>query len=113
MKAQMISYLLSFSYGHRSTQDCRVRTTQELRTLAECIDALMTGSMGELGVILMQRFKGLENGVTDGFAVASSLEVMQGQSSDLATPEEERLLARMRLPKAKLEDAKKGRSSTH
>ena len=43
-----------------------LRTSREMRTIAESIDALMEGDVLRAGDLLVQRFKALETSVIDG-----------------------------------------------
>ena len=48
-----------------------LRTSQEMRSLAERLDSLTQGKLPRLGDILMQRFKAVELAIMDGSWVAA------------------------------------------
>ena len=84
-----------------------LRTSQELRTLAECLDCLANGQLPRVGDLLMQRFKALEQSVGDrGWSIASQLEVTDTRVG-LTTEDEKLCAARSALMKRKVDEIKK------
>ena len=105
--ARVVAYLMSIFHGKHSVPEVGVRSAKEMRTIAECLDALLEGRLPELGDLLMQRFKALETSVADKtWAVASQLELLPKTDLGLTSPEELRLASRQALLQRKLADIK-------
>ena len=86
---RMVSYLTSIVHGHVPPSQLGARSSREMRTLAEALDALKGGRLPQLADLLMQRFKSLEVAALDGnWAVASKLELVPEAPLGLASPEE-------------------------
>jgi hypothetical protein len=106
--ALMVSYLTAIFHGRYPPEKVGIRTTRELRTLAEALDALGRGDLPSLADLLMQRFKALEVSVQDGsWATAQRLELLPAKDVGLASAEEQRAAARAELLHLKLDEAKK------
>ena len=62
-----------------------LRTVREMRTVGECLDALLRGELPRLGDILMQRLKALEQSTKDGhWEVAENLD--RSERVEVLTP---------------------------
>jgi hypothetical protein len=106
--ALMVSYLTAIFHGRYPPEKVGIRTSRELRTLAEALEALSRGDLPSLADLLMQRFKALEVSVQDGsWATAQRLELLPAKDVGLASAEEQRAAARSELLHLKLEEAKK------
>ena len=103
--ASLVTYLTSVFHGSYSQESVGVRTTKELRTIAEALDLLQSGDLPTLGDILMQRFKSLELSVIDrSFATGSKLELTPERLVGLSHPREQRLAAKERLQELRLKE---------
>ena len=99
-----MTYLLSVVQGAHPPEKMGARTTAELRTVAESLDALGRGDLPHLADLLAQRFKALELSVSEGnWALASQLEVTP-QGGGLASMAERREAAKGELMKLKLQE---------
>ena len=111
--AKVVSYLNSVFHGRHPPGEVGPRTTRELRHVAECLDAIGAGNLTMVADMLMQRFKALEQSVTDkNWNMARHLEVLPLQDVGLTTQGEQLAASRAELLRAKLEQAraKHGRS---
>ena len=62
---------------------------KELRTIGECLDALLRGDLLFLGDVLMQRMKAIEQATKDGnWTLAQHLELIDSCDVGLATDRE-------------------------
>ncbi len=76
MLQHVVSSYLTSSLIPASGQ-MKLRDERELRTLAQALDALMTGDLGRAGDVLMQRFRGVETAHPEGdWRLAQHLEVI-------------------------------------
>ena len=83
-----------------------LRTSREMRTIAESIDALMEGDVFRAGDLLIQRFKALETSVIDGTWVrALHHELIPEEGVGLASAEERQAISRLELQRRKLAEA--------
>ena len=107
-----VAYLQCIFHGVHSPESVGTRTTMELRTIAECMDALSQGNLPRLGDLLAQHFKSLQMYVQDkSWAVARRVQLVPDPRVGLIGTEERRQackeeLLNMRLDEA-LEKAKK------
>jgi hypothetical protein len=84
----------------------RPHTQREMETLAELIDALVTGDLDRCGDIAMQRYKALEMSLADGsWEIAQELEVVDRAEPCLATEEERFRGSRRRMAEVRLNNA--------
>lgn len=82
---------------------------RELRTFAECLDALLRGELPHLADVFMERFESSQAQVADGSdVVAQFLELMSRASSPLAAAPELRAALEDRLSAGKLANLVKG-----
>ncbi len=103
-----MTYLTSVFGGAHPAKQVGVRTSREMRTLAEALDALSQGKLPELADLLMQRFKALEVSVTDGnWHVAKQLEVLPSMDLGLTSLAERTDAAKQELVALKLREAGK------
>ena len=83
-----------------------LRTSREMRTTADSIDALMEGDVLRAGDLLIQRFKALETSVIDGtWARARHHELIPEEGVGLASAEERQAISRLELQRRKLAEA--------
>ena len=82
-----------------------MRNERHLRTVAESLDALLTGNLCRLGDILAQRFKALETSIADGqWAVARHFEIIPETDASMVTFAEREHAVRLELRERKLRD---------
>ena len=80
-----------------------LRTSREMRTLAEAVDTLLEGNLPRLGDILIQRFKALESSVVDGsWTLARHQELIPSADAGLAPVAERSLAARLEMQRQRL-----------
>ena len=80
-----------------------LRTSREMRTIAESIDALVEGDVLRAGDLLIQRFKALETSVTDGtWSRARQHELIPEEGVGLASAAERQAISRLELQRRKL-----------
>ena len=90
-----------------------LRTSREMRTIAESIDALMEGDVLRASDLLIQRFKALETSVIDGtWARARHHELIPEEGVGLASAEERQAISRLELQRRKLAESVGNREST-
>ena len=81
-----LTYLTAVLHGRYPPEKCGVRTTTELRLVAECLDALRGGDLTQVADLLAARFTALEASVIDGdWHTAKHLDAISDQASGLAT----------------------------
>ena len=56
----------SVFHGAHPQSSMSLRNSRELRTIAECIDALLAGDLPHLDDLLMQRLKAVQTAVVEG-----------------------------------------------
>ena len=106
-----VSYLNAIFLGTHSPDQIGLRTTQEMRLLAESLDALAAGKLPQLGDLLMQRFKALEMSVVDkGWSLASQLDITK-MPSGLTSEDEKMVAAKSALFMQKIADTRRRLSS--
>ena len=104
---KVVAYLSSIFHGSHTPQSIGIRTSREMRTLAEALDALQAGKLPEVADLLVQRFKALETSIQDGnWNLAKRLEVIPDSTSGLTSMEERRAAARDELQSLQLLQAK-------
>ena len=107
MAGRAVSYLNAIFLGSHGQDQVGMRTSQEMRTIAEALDALSEGKLPQLGDLLMQRFKALELSVSDkGWTLAAQVDIT-GKPTGLTNETEKMLAARSALLTQKINDAKK------
>ena len=86
-----------------------LRNSRELRTIAECIDALLAGDLPHLGDLLMQRMKAVQTAVVEGnWNLAQHLELTPTSGSNVVSPAELRAAQRTQLDHLRLQNSGKG-----
>ena len=108
--AQYVTYLLSVVHGAHPPEKLGQRNASELRTIAECLDALGRGDLPHLADMLAQRFKALELAAAEGnWDLARRLEITP-VGGGLASMEERSDAVRSLLVDKKLREhqSKKG-----
>ena len=99
----MIPYITNHFFVQHAPKDMGVRTHREIRTWAECIDALQDGDLAHCGDLMMQRLKALCQSVTDGsWATARHHELIPPGEVTLVPQEEVEMVARAEARAAKL-----------
>jgi hypothetical protein len=105
---KFVTFLLSVFHGRHPPEKVGARSTKELRTLAEALDALGEGNLPHLGDLLVQRFKALQQAHVDGdWTLASGHEIASTGDGTLATAEERYAAARGQLLNTKIDEARK------
>ena len=95
----VVPYLMSIWSGRYPTSSISLRTSRELRTLAEALDYLLLNLPKKACDVLMQRYKALEQSVADqNWTAASMLEIIP--QSDLGVASQAELRAAAREQKA-------------
>ena len=80
-----------------------LRTSREMRTIAEAVDALVEGDVLRAGDLLIQRFKALETSVIDGtWLRARHHELVPEEGVGLASAAERQAISRLELQRRKL-----------
>ena len=83
-----------------------LRTSREMRTVAEAVDALVEGNVLRAGDLLIQRFKALETSVIDGtWLRARHHELIPEEGVGLASAAERQATSRLELQRRKLTEA--------
>ena len=102
----VVQYLNSIWHGEFPQSKVGKTRCRELRTMAECLDALLRGQLPRLGDLLMQRFQSLQIQTADGTDdVSQYLEIIPRTSSSLAAETVIRAALKERLSVAKLSRA--------
>ncbi|CAK0839772.1 unnamed protein product, partial [Prorocentrum cordatum] len=60
LAASGVQYITSVWHGLHPQSEMGVRSVREMRTVGECLDALLRGELGHLGDLSMQRLKAIE-----------------------------------------------------
>ena len=95
MGNRVVSYLTTIFHAKNSPDKVGIRTSREMRTLAEALDALKAGQLPEVADLLIQRFKSLEVGASSGaWDVAQRLELIPEMDLGLASAQEVRAAQR-------------------
>ena len=91
----VLQYLTSVFHGAHPQSSMSLRNSRELRTAAECIDALLAGDLPHLGDMLMQRLQAVQTAVVEGNRnLAQHLEPIPATGSNVVTPAELRAAQR-------------------
>ena len=105
---KLVGYLQAILLGKHSLEKVGPKSARELRTLAEALDHLAQGRLPQVADLLMQRFKALEQSISDGhWGLASQMELVEEGGKTLASAKEQRTAARAELLRHKLEEARK------
>ncbi|CAK0903888.1 unnamed protein product, partial [Prorocentrum cordatum] len=89
LATSVVQYITSVWHGHHPKNEMGVRSVREMRTVGECLDALLRGELDHLGDLLMQRLKAIEQATRDGrWQVAQHLELCDDLGVGLARQEE-------------------------
>ena len=99
---------MSVFHGARPQSSMSLRNSRELRTIAECIDALLAGDLPHLGDLLMQRPKAVQTAVVEGnWNVAQHLELIPTTGSNAVTQAELSAAQRTQLDQMRLQQGGK------
>ena len=105
---KLVGYLQAILLGKHSLEKIGPRSGRELRTLAEAMDHLAEGRLPQVADLLMQRFKALEQSISDGhWGIANQLELVDETGITLTSAGEQRAAARAEMLRHKLEEARK------
>ena len=105
---KVTGYLTAIVLGHHTPDKIGLRSMRELQTLARSLDLLEQGSLAELGDLLMQRFKAIEQSLADGnWAIANEMEIVPEALPTLASANEQQVAARAAYLRSKLDAAKR------
>ena len=89
LPARVLAYLNSVFFGQHPQASMSVHTVREMRTIAMAIDGLLRGELPEVGDLLIQRLKALEQSVRDrDWSVASQLELADERPGLVSLPEQ-------------------------
>jgi len=110
MAANVVQYITSVWSGVHPTSEMGLRNAREMRTIGECLDALVSGDLLGVGDMLMQRLKAIEQSHKDGhWNTAQHLELCGDLDVGLAPREELQEAIRGRLTYDKLKgDVRRG-----
>ena len=101
--------MTSVFHGAHPQSSMSLRNSRELRSTAECIDALLTGDLPHLGDLLMQRLKAVQTAVVEGnWNFAQLLELIPATGSNVVAQAEMRAAQRTQLDQARLYQGGKG-----
>ena len=101
--AKVLNYLQTVFCQRFPSDVVGLRTSREMRTLAEAVDTLLEGNLPRVGDILIQRFEALESSVVDGtWALARHQELIPSADAGLASVAERSLAARLEMQRQKL-----------
>ena len=103
-EAKFVAYLTTIVHA-RHPPDTLGELNQELRTLAEVLDALLLGDLPRVADLCVQRFKSCEVRARGGSKLlASQHELVPRRSIGLAAHGEEMLVGQLELQRAKLSE---------
>ena len=95
---RVLAYLETVFNQRYGTDAVGLRTSREMRTIAESVDALMEGDVLRAGDLLIQRFKALETSVIDGtWSRARHHELIPEEGVGLASAAERQAISRLEL----------------
>lgn len=105
-RSRMLSYINQVILVQHPPSAIGLRNQRELLTLGTAVDYLLSGRLGELGDLLMQRIKALETSLAESsWMTARHQELIPPQAASLTTEEERRKVAKMELAATKLKEA--------
>ena len=108
----VLQYLISVFHGAHPQSSMSLRNSRELRTIAECIDALVAGDLPHLGDLLTQRLKAVQTAVVEGnWNFAQHLELIPTSGSNVVSPAELRAAQRAQIDQMRLQNNGKGGST--
>ncbi|CAK0870953.1 unnamed protein product, partial [Prorocentrum cordatum] len=89
MASNVVQYITSVWHGMHPQNEMGVRNVREMRMIGECLDALTRGDLPQLGDMLMQRLKAIEQATKDGhWKIAEHLELIDSTDIGLASSAE-------------------------
>ena len=104
---KMITYLNTIFLGANPLSKVGSRNASELRCLAEALDALKDGELGQVADLLMSRFRAVEVASVDGnWDNAKHLDLSAQSSLGLTSVRDRMKAAQKELLQVKLEDLK-------
>ena len=102
-----VQYLTAVFHGAHPINTVGLRTSRELRTLAEALDAIGTGDLPRLADLLTQRFKAIETYVQDGtWQIAKHQELIPAIEGGLSTVKERREAAKQETRELRLVESR-------
>ena len=106
---RFVTYLTTVFHGMFPPEKVRPRTTREMRTLAEALDALGSGDLSRTADLLVQRFKSVEESVKRrNWDDAGFLELISRDQVGLTSPNERLAVQQGRLMEQRLVPTKSG-----
>ncbi|CAK0827383.1 unnamed protein product [Prorocentrum cordatum] len=106
MASNVVQYITSVWHGMHPQNEMGVRNVREMRMIGECLDALTRGDLPQLGDVLMQRLKAIEQATKDGhWKIAEHLELIDSTDIGLASSAEVSAAVASYSEGAKLKDA--------
>ncbi|CAK0842773.1 unnamed protein product, partial [Prorocentrum cordatum] len=106
MASNVVQYITSVWHGMHPQNEMGVRNVREMRMIGECLDALTRGDLPQLGDMLMQRLKAIEQATKDGhWKIAEHLELIDSTDIGLASSAEVSAAVASYSEGAKLKDA--------
>ena len=106
LAACVMQYITSVWHGAHPASTMQARNAREMKIVGECLDALLLGRLPELGDMLMQRLKALQQAHLDGhWQTATHLEVAGRSTTGLTSAVELREAVRGHVMEARLRDA--------
>ena len=108
--SRVLTYLTSVFHGQYPPDECGLRTSREMATLARALDALRAGSLPEVADLFMQRLEALECSIVQGdWQMAEHIEVIPKDQVGLATQDEKRAAQKQQIMEARLRESKTAR----
>jgi hypothetical protein len=107
-RVKMLAYTNQVLLIQYPQEKIGIRNAREVQTLARSLDLLLTGNLGVLGDMLMQRLKALEASFSDGsWVVARNQELLPDAQASLTSQSERSKAAKEELRLLKLKEALK------
>ena len=104
---RVLTYLETVFNQRFSRESVGIRTSREMRTIAEALDALIAGNGTRTGDLLIQRFKALEASVVEGsWATARHHELIPEDGVGIASIAEKTLTTRLEAERRKLQEGR-------
>lgn len=103
---KVMAYINQVLLTQHPVQNLGVRNLREAQTLGAALDLLMSGNLGSLGDLLMQRLKALETAINEqSWGSARHQELIAPQAASLTNQGEKEAAARAELRSVKLRTA--------
>ena len=99
------AYVSQVMFLNHPPESMGLRNAREVVTLSTALDLLLTGQLGRLGDVLMQRLKAVEASLTEGWSVAKHYELIPPAKPIFTSDKERDYAAKAALKAAKLKEA--------